>query len=125
MNIIIAFTLFVGFSWVMAMALSVVAVAKNNTKREQQQQPQKKYKAAKNTSTSKGKKGGSVHPPQPSNKKVEDTVTSPTFDGVTVKELEDSMTPDDADIISAEGIEDLIEKALDQDLVRQELNQAS
>lgn len=45
-------------------------------------------------------------------------VTSPIYDGVTIKDLESNLTPDDADTVSAEGYEDVIEAALSRDRER-------
>jgi hypothetical protein len=48
-------------------------------------------------------------------------VASPVYDGVTIEELRSQMTPDNADIVSAEGLEDVIEAALERDALKEQL----
>ena len=55
----------------------------------------------------------------------EKIVASPTYDGVTIKELQTKLTPDDADVVSGEGFEDVIEAALERDVLSEMLNKAS
>ena len=55
----------------------------------------------------------------------EKIVASPTYDGVTIKELQQKLTPDDADVVSGEGFEDVIEAALEKDMLSEMLNKAS
>ena len=65
------------------------------------------------------------NPPQDVEEKEEKIVASPTFDGVTIKELQTKLTPDDADVVSGEGFEDVIEAALERDIMSEMLNKAS
>ncbi|MBR5177645.1 MAG: hypothetical protein IKW90_02440 [Lachnospiraceae bacterium] len=74
----------------------------------------------------------SYHSPTPksSNKEMpheetktfeEEIVISPTFDGVTIEDLKKDLTPDDADVISAEGLEEHIKNAQERDTIEQAL----
>ena len=109
--------------------------SKSNQRRSQgyaQRSTQKPYKNNK-TSSPKNYKGSTNKPAQSNSKtykaksqikpRVEEEriVASPVYDGVTIEELRSQMTPDNADIVSAEGLEDVIEAALERDALKEQL----
>lgn len=63
--------------------------------------------------------------PLPSREKEanrEETVEPPDFDGSSVSELEELLTPDDNDVISSEEYEEEIEAANEQDEIKDLVN---
>ena len=63
--------------------------------------------------------------PLPSKEKEsnkEETVEPPDFDGSSVSELEELLTPDDNDVISSEEYEEEIEAANEQDEIKDLVN---
>ena len=63
--------------------------------------------------------------PLPSREKEsnkEETVEPPDFDGASVSELEELLTPDDNDVISSEEYEEEIEAANEQDEIKDLVN---
>ena len=52
----------------------------------------------------------------------EDIVMSPTYDGVTIDELKNQLTPDSADIVSSEDIEDELIDAHNKDAIEEAIN---
>lgn len=54
--------------------------------------------------------------------KKEETVEPPDFDGSSVSELEELLTPDDNDVISSEEYEEEIEAANEQDEIKDLVN---
>lgn len=77
-----------------------------------------KYTQSNSKTTTQNPKAKSQTKPRVEEERI---VASPVYDGVTIEDLRSQMTPDNADIVSAEGLEDVIEAALERDALKEQL----